>query len=188
MIEFLKALHNFVWPDTWVAVFPLLALTPTPLALATAVLFVWSLAPAFKGQVGAGFLGWLRLTWALTLLPAVTGIILAVSGGKVASAVPVDLATLPQWCQDAAAQAGLEQVTRYCQPVDPPRDLEHWMYTGFTVLSLLAVEALARDRWNGEFLGVNIGLKLLPVITLFLAGCVYMIGRVAVLPGNSAGA
>lgn len=182
MIEFIRALHNLIWPDAWVAAVPLLALAPTPLALAATVLFVWSLAPAFKGQVGAGFLGWLRLTWALTLLPAVTGIILAVSGGKVASSIPAPAAVQQELCGQVA------NLTRYCFPADPPRDLEHWMYTGFTVLSLLAVEALARDRWNGEFLGVNIGLKLLPVITLFLAGCVYMIGRVAVLPGNSVGA
>ncbi|MDO4263900.1 MAG: hypothetical protein Q4C67_06865 [Deinococcus sp.] len=181
MIDFLKALHNFVWPDSWVNAVPLLSLTPTPLALATAVLFVWSLAPAFKGQVGAGFLGWLRLTWVLTLFPAVTGVILAVGGGKVASSVVAPAAVQQELCGQVA------NLTRYCRPVDPPRDLEHWMYTGFTVLSLLAVEALARDRWNGEFLGVNLGLKLLPVLTLFLAGCVYMIGRVAIYPGNSVG-
>ncbi|WP_261664091.1 hypothetical protein [Deinococcus sp. Marseille-Q6407] len=182
MIDFLKTLHDFVWPNSWVAAFPLLSLAPTPLALASTVLFIWSLAPAFKGRVGAGFLGWLGLTCVLALLPVVTGLILAISGGKVPSAVAAPADVQQRLCGQVS------DLTRYCLPADPPRDLEHWMYTAFTLFSLLAVGALARGRWNGDFLGVNIGLKLLPIITLFLAGCVYMIGRVALVPGNAVGA
>lgn len=189
MIEFLKAVHGYSFPfsaDLMDAV-PLLALIPGPLALTSLVLFIWSLAPAFKGEVGAGFVAWLRLTWVLTFIPMVTGIALAVSGGKVASSVLAPTGTdFGTECLNYAARNGwaTETLTRYCLPVDPARDLEHWMYTSFTLLSLLAVEALARRRWDGNFLGVGLGLKLLPVITLFLYGCVYMIGRVAILPGN----
>ena len=172
MTEFLQALHGYTFPGSWALLFP------TPLALATLILFIWSLAPAFKGQVGAGFLGWLRLTWVLTLLPAVTGIIMAVGGGKVPSSVAAPAEVQQDLCGRVA------HLTRYCLPADPVRDMEHWMYSGFTLLSLLALEGLLRGRWGDN----RWGLKLLPVITLFLYGCVYMVGRVAVLPGNSAGA
>lgn len=189
MIELLRAIHGYNFPFSveLLDAVPLLALIPTPLALASLVLFIWSLAPAVKGEVGTGLRGWLRLTWLLTLLPMVTGIALAVGGGKVPSAVLApDPAALGASCQAYAARQGwaADTLTRYCLPVDPARDLEHWMYTSFTLLSLLAVEALVHRRWDGNFLGVGLGLKILPVITLFLYGCVYMIGRVAALPGN----
>lgn len=180
MQEFLRAVHSFTFGGDWAMLFP------TPLALAALVLFLWSFAPAYRGRVDAGFRFWLRLTWVLTLLPAVTGLILAVGGCKVASAVAVPPASLGAECLNYAAAQGwaAEHLSRYCLPVQPSRDAEHWMYAAFAVLSLLAVEALLSRRWNGQWLGLNLGYKLLPVITLFLYGCVYMVGRVAVLPGN----
>jgi hypothetical protein len=73
-MAFLTWLHN------WYLATPFGLLIPTPLALVTLVLFVWSLGPAISLKVGRPMLWWLRLTWALTLLPSVTGVILALGG------------------------------------------------------------------------------------------------------------
>ena len=173
--EILRAIHGYTFPAEWALLFP------TPLALATLLLFIWSFAPAFKGNVGAGFLAWLKLTWVLTFVPMITGMVLAIGGAQ----VPSSVAAGPVYQQEKCGQVA--DLTRYCLPVDPVRNSEHWMYTAFTLLTLLGIEALIRSRWNGEFLGLHLGYKLLPLLTLFLYGCVYMIGRVAVLPGNSVG-
>lgn len=159
-MELLKAIHGYQ-----IVGFPL-PLFPTPLAFATLVLFLWSLAPAIKGTVSFSFLVWLRLTWVTFLLPAAIGVILAVGGAKVPSAT------------DIGAGA-----TKYGYRVDPSRDLEHWMYVAFSLLSLYFIEVLVK----GRMIEHRTGLKYLPVATLFLYGVAYMIGRVAVFPGSTPG-
>jgi len=159
-MEFLRLIHNFHF-NTPFGIF-----LSTPLVVAALVLFLWSLGPAIKGRVGLGFLVWLRLTWVLTLLPAVTGIILALGGEKVAS----------------ATDAGGGQ-TRYGYPVDPSRDWEHWMYSAFVLLSLYIIEVLVKGRMVEH----RVGLRYLPLVTLFLYGCSFMISRVAVFPGSTPG-
>ncbi|MBZ9750346.1 hypothetical protein K7W42_05645 [Deinococcus sp. HMF7604] len=158
-MEFLRQLHGYQ-----IVGFPI-PLFPTPLALLTLVLFVWSLGPALKLQVGTPFLVWLRLTWAGLLLPGVTGILLALGGLKVPSATDVGGAT------------------KYGYAADPSRDWEHWMYTAFCLLTLYIIEVLVKGRMVEH----RIGLRLLPVATLFLYGCAYMVGRVAVFPGSTPG-
>lgn len=159
-MELLRAFHGYQFGSSLALLFP------TPYALATLILMVWSVAPAVKGVVGRSFLVWLRVVWALTLIPAATGVILALGGEKVPSAVDVG--------------GGL---TRYGLPYDPSRDLEHWMYSAFALLSLYVIEVLVR----GRMIEHRAGLKYLPVVTLFLYGVAYMIGRVAVLPGSTPG-
>ena len=155
------------WLHNWQLSTPFGLLIPTPLAVVTLVLFAWSIGPAIKLKVGRPMVWWLRLTWALTLLPAVTGTILALGGVKVASAVAV------------AGQA----TTRYGFPPDPKRNLEHWMYAGLAIASLYIIEVLIA----GKLVSPKIGLRVLPLVTFFLWGCCFMVYRVAVLPGASAG-
>ncbi|WP_216318663.1 hypothetical protein [Deinococcus aestuarii] len=159
-MDLLRLIHNVQFGSSLALLFP------TPLALGTLVLFLWSLGPALKGTVRTGFLVALRVVWVLTLLPAVTGVILAVGGAKVPSAVNVG--------------GGL---TKYGLPYDPSRDPEHWMYTAFVLLSLYVIEVLVR----GRLVEHRRGLRFLPVVTLFLYGCAYMVGRVAVFPGSTPG-
>jgi hypothetical protein len=159
-MEFLRLVHGYQINS------PVALLFPTPYALATLVLFVWSVAPAIKGRVGPGFMVWLRLTWVLTLLPGVTGLLLALGGAKVPSATDVG-----------------KGVTKYGFPADPSRDWEHWMYAGFCLLSLYVIELMIREKLTPQ----RLGLRLLPVATLFLYGCAYMVGRVAVFPGSTPG-
>ncbi|WP_019584949.1 hypothetical protein [Deinococcus apachensis] len=159
-MDLLRLIHGYQFGTALALLFP------TPYALATLVLFLWSLGPAIGRQVRTGFLVWLRLTWALTLIPVVTGIILAVGGAKVPSAVNVG--------------GGL---TRYGLPYDPSRDWEHWMYSALCLLSLYVIEVLVK----GRLIRHQTGLRYLPVATLFLYGCAYMVGRVAVFPGSTPG-
>ncbi len=177
-MDFLKQLHDLQIP-------PVLSLgiLSTPLAFATFVLFLWSLGPAVKKEVRSGFLVWLRLTWAALLLPAVTGVILAVGGLKVASAVAAKPAELGDTCLKYAEKVGWakDSLTRYCLPVDSHRDFDHLMYTAFCLLSLYLIEVLIK----GRMIEHRTGLKFLPLVTLFLFGAAYMVGHVAVLPGNS---
>jgi hypothetical protein len=160
-MAFIKWLHD------WQVATPFALVIPTPLAIACFVLFLWSFGPAIKLRVGRPMVLWLRLTWALTLLPAVTGIILAVGGGKTASAV---------------AAAG-QTTTRYGYPPDPSRNLEHWMYAAFILLSLYIIEVLVQ----GKLVKHNPGLRYLPLVTFFMWGCAFMVYRVAVLPGSTPG-
>ncbi|WP_309572916.1 hypothetical protein [Deinococcus sp.] len=159
-MEWLRLVHDFQ-----IVGFPI-PLFPTPVALATLILFLWSIAPAVKGVVRVGFLVWLRITWAAFLIPAVIGVILALGGLKVPSAT------------DAGSG-----VSKYGYPVDPSRDAEHWMYAAFTLLTLYVIEVLVK----GRMIEHRVGLKYLPLATLFLYGCAYMIGRVAVFPGSTPG-
>lgn len=159
-MEFLRLVHGYQFGSALALFFP------TPFALATLILFVWSLGPAVKGTVRTAFLVGLRVVWALTLIPAVTGVILAVGGAKVPSATNVG--------------GGL---TKYGLPYDPSRDWEHWMYTAFALLSLYVIEVLVK----GRLIEPRQGLRFLPVATLFLYGVAYMVGRVAVFPGSTPG-
>ncbi len=155
------------WLHNWQVASPFALVIPTPLAIACFVLFLWSFGPAIKLRVGRPMVLWLRLTWALTLLPAVTGIILAVGGSKVASAV---------------AQTG-QATTKYGYPPDPNRNYEHWMYAGLVLLSLYIIEVLI----HGKLIKPQIGLRYLPLVTFFMWGCAFMVYRVAVLPGSASG-
>ena len=159
-MDVLRALHNWQFNSGLAALFP------TPLALVTLALFVWSLAFLARPIVTRGFVWLLRVSWAFFLLPAVTGVILALTGQKVASAVAAPGRT----------------VTKYGFAPDPSRNWEHWMYAGLALLSLFAAEALIAGR-----LGDRRALRLMPVTTLFLYGVAYMIGRVAVFPGATPG-
>lgn len=158
-MELLKLIHNFSLPNP----FPFVSPFNTPLALFTFVLFVWSLVPAIKLHVSHGFLWCLRANWVLFGIMAITGMLLSLSGLKVASATDVG-----------------GGVTRYGFRVDPIRDSEHIMYTAFCVLSLYAIEVLIK----GQVLERKTALRILPAVTLFLYGAAYMVGRVAVFPGN----
>lgn len=159
-MELLQAVHGYQFFGAWAK------LTPTPYALVTLVLFVWSIFPAIRGAVHSSFTAGLRVTWFFTLLPAVTGILLALNGLKVPSAT--------------AAAGGL---TKYGFEPDPSRNWEHWMYSLFALMSLYVLEILVR----GKLIDHRVGLRFLPVVTLFLYGVAYMIGRVAVLPGSTPG-
>ncbi|BBN95499.1 hypothetical protein DEIGR_101040 [Deinococcus grandis] len=159
-MEFIRRLHDLRF-DT-----PLGILLSTPLVAACLVLFVWSLAPAIKGAVSPSFKVWLRVTWAAFLLPAVTGVLLALNGEKVASATDVG-----------------KGLSRYGYPVDPSRNGEHWMYVAFVLGSLYLIEVLMGERLVAR----RVGLRFLPLVTLFMYGCAFMIGRVAVLPGSTPG-
>lgn len=159
-MDLLRLIHGYQFGSSLALLFP------TPYALATLVLFLWSFGPALKREVRTGFMVWLRLTWVLTLIPVATGVILAVGGARVPSAVNVG--------------GGL---TRYGLPYDPSRDWEHWMYSAFALLSLYVIEVLVK----GRLIRHQTGLRYLPVATLFLYGCAYMVGRVAVLPGSTPG-
>ena len=157
----LQALHDLQF-NTGLA-----RLFPTPYALATLVLFVWSFVFLFQPRPSRAFTLLLRVTWVTFLLPAVTGVILALGGLKVPSAV---------------AAPGRD-VTKYGFLPDPSRNWEHWMYALFGLISLVAIEALLAGRAVPH----RTGLRFLPVVTLFLYGVAYMVGRVAVLPGSTPG-
>jgi len=159
-MEWLRLIHGYHFNG------PLGIFLSTPYAVATLVLFVWSLGPAIKGVVRTGFLVWLRLTWALTLIPAVTGVILAVGGEKVPSATDVG--------------GGL---SRYGLPADPSRDSEHWMYAALGLLSLYVIEVLA----GGRMIEHRQGLRFLPLATFFLYCVAIRVSQVAVFPGGTPG-
>lgn len=161
-MDLLRTIHDVVLPN----LLPVKSPFPTPLAFFSLILFIWSLGPAIKGEVRFGFLVWLRLTWAAFLIPAVTGIFLALGGAKVPSAIDV-----------GGGQS------KYGLPADPSQDKMHWMYVLFTLLSLYVIEVLIK----GHLIDRRTGLRLLPVVTLFMYGCVYMIGHVATFPGSHPG-
>lgn len=171
-MDLLRAIHDLQIPN----VLPV-PLIPTPLALFSLVLFLWSLSPALKGEVRPGFLVWLRLTWAAFLIPAATGIMLALGGSKVPSAVraPAD------FIRENCPQPG--DLSRICLPVDPSQDHMHWMYVFFTILSLYVIEVLIK----GNLVERRVALRALPVVTLFMYGAVYMIGHTATFPGSTPG-
>ncbi len=159
-MEFLRQIHDFQFNSSWAFLFP------TPYALITLILFLLSIWPAIIGRVGPAFLVALRLAWLMTFIPAITGIILAVAGGKVPSATN--------------AGGGL---SKYGYPIDPSRNLEHWMYAGLAIFSLYFIEVVVK----GKVIETKVGTRFLPIITLFLYGCAYMISRVAVFPGSTPG-
>ncbi|GGK16468.1 hypothetical protein GCM10008955_07350 [Deinococcus malanensis] len=159
-MELLRLIHGYQFDSSLATLFP------TPYALATLILFVWSLGPALKGTVGFSFLVWLRITWALTLIPGVTGVMLALGGAKVPSATDVG--------------GGL---TKYRLPYDPSRDYEHWMYAALALLTLYVIEVLIK----GHLVEQRRGMKFLPLATLFLYACAYRVGQVAVVPGSTPG-
>lgn len=171
-MDLLRALHNIQIPN----VLPV-PLTPTPLALFCLVLFLWSFGPALKQDVRAGFVVWLRLTWAIFLLPAVTGALLALGGAQVPSATRAPAEYIRDVCQASG------DLSRHCLPVDPSQNGMHWMYVLFTVLSLIVIEVLIR----GRVIERGLGLKALPVVTLFMYGAAYMIGHSATFPGSTPG-
>ncbi|WP_161883243.1 hypothetical protein [Deinococcus alpinitundrae] len=157
-MDLLRALHDFSFNTSLAKLFPNL------FTLACLLLLIWSIPVALRGVVDRGFILLTRLTWAIFFLYGLSGMLLAASGLKVASAV---------------AEAGKE-VTKYGFSPDPKRNLEHWMYTIFALASLYFIEVLIA----GKLIDRRKGLYFLPVVTLFLWGCAYMIGRVAIFPGE----
>lgn len=157
-MDWLRAFHAF---DFIRVPSPLIILVPNPFALWCLLLMFWSFGIAYRGHFSAAFRGAVRLTWAAFLLYGVSGVMLALSGQKVASAV---------------AAAG-KQVTKYGFAPQAKRNPEHWMYTAFVLLSLFAIEALM-----GKLLPERRATRVLPVVTLFMWGAALMIVRVAVLP------
>lgn len=172
-MDLLRTIHDVVLPN----LLPVKSPFPTPLAFFSLILFIWSLGPAIKGEVRFGFLVWLRLTWAAFLIPAVTGIFLALGGAKVPSSINASAEYIRENCPTTG------DLTKYCQPTDPSQDKMHWMYVLFTLLSLYVIEVLIK----GHLIDRRTGLRLLPVVTLFMYGCVYMIGHVATFPGSHPG-
>lgn len=161
-MEFVRLIHGYLFDGEWSK---WVLLFPTPLALVTLVLFVWSIGPAINHIVRPSFVLWLRLTWFMFAYPAVLGLVLAIEGRMVPSAVAVTT----------------DGLSKYGLPADPKRHLEHLMYAGFALLSLYVIELLIKEKLFEK----EIAYKILPVVTLFLYGVVYMIGRVAIFPGNS---
>lgn len=158
-MELLKQLHTISLANP----FPFVSPFNTPLALVTFILFVWSIGPTFHLKISTGLLYCLRLNWFVFLWMGLTGFLLSIQGYKVASATDIG-----------------GGVTRYGFRVDPVRDLEHMMYAAFCLISLYAIEVLLQ----GKVVEHKKGLRLLPAVTLFLYGAAYMVGRVAVFPGN----
>lgn len=164
-MEFLRLIHDFQ-----IVGFPL-PLFPTPFALLTLVLFVWSLGVAWTGRVTPGFLAWLRLTWLGLIVPALTGTLLALGGAKVPSAVDIGGGK-----------------TKYGLPFDPTQEGMHLLYSGFALLTLVLLELLLSGKLaTPGALSQSRLLRLLPVATLFLYGCAYMAGFVATFPGSTPG-
>ncbi len=158
-MDLLRAFHDFTFGTALAKLFP------NPFTLVCFVLMLWSVAPALRGAVDRGFVWLTRLSWLVFALYGLSGVALALSGLKVASAV---------------AEAG-KTVTKYGFLPDAKRNPEHWMYSVFALGSLFFIEVLIA----GKLIDRRRGLYFLPVVTLFLWGCAYMIGRVAVFPGES---
>ncbi|AXG98909.1 hypothetical protein DVJ83_06740 [Deinococcus wulumuqiensis] len=159
-MDVLRALHGYSFN------FDAAFLAPNPFALTSLLLFVWSFWMLRRDEVTPGFLAGVRLTWLTFLLPALTGIVLTLAGGKVPSAVDVGGGK-----------------TKFGTPYDPTQEGMHWLYGVFALLSLLLIESLIR----GQFIERRKGLKLLPVVILFMYGCAYMVGHVAFYPGSTPG-
>lgn len=159
-MDLLRALHGYSFN------FDAAFLAPNPFALASLILFVWSFWMLRRSAVTSSFVAGVRLTWLTFLLPALTGIVLTLGGGKVPSAVDVGGGK-----------------TKFGTPYDPTQEGMHWLYGGFGLLSLIVIELLIR----GEFIERRLGLKMLPVVTLFMYGCAYMVGHVAFYPGSTPG-
>lgn len=73
--------------------------------------------------------------------------------------------------------------TQACQPLDPSRNWEHWMYTSFMVLSLVLVEVLL----SGRFMERKVGARYLGLAAFFAFGAAVMVVRVVFLPGSTPG-
>lgn len=156
-MEVLRMLHGYQFNSEWALFFP------TPFSLVTLVLFVWSLGPLLHKTIRPWYVVWLRLTWGFFLLPAVLGTALLIDGRQVPSATDLG-----------------EGFSKYGLPVDENRTLEHLMYSLFALVSLYLLELMIK----GQLLKPQLVYKIMPVVTLFLYGVAYMIGRTAVLPGN----
>lgn len=159
-MQVLSEIHGFLFGNP---------LAPHPLGLASLLLTVAAVVHIFWPRLRALVLGLLRLNWLAYAVPVISGTILFASGRRTPSATEYE--------------GGL---TRYGCPPDPARAWEHLMYAGFVLLSLLAMEALLR-RGYLEPLGITEGRArlLVPVVALFMYGCAYMVGRVAILPGSA---
>lgn len=158
-MDLLRALHRFDFmnvPSPWVI------LLPDPFTVCCFLLMLWSFGVAFRGQFSHAFRVAVRGLWVLFGVYGVSGVLLSLSGLKVASAV---------------ALAG-KNVTRYGFPPQAKRDPEHWMYAAFVLLSLFVIEALMAQKLLDE----KKSARVLPVVTLFMWGAAVMIVHVAVVP------
>lgn len=160
VVDVLSAIHGYLFA---------VPLIPHPLALLSLLLTVLAAVYAFRPALHRATVLLTRLTWVAFLIPVFSGVILLASGRQVPSNTPLE-----------------DGFTRYGCPPDPNRAWEHLMYSGFVLLSLLAIEALLR-RGYLDALGIS-GWRaraLVPVVALFMYGCAYMAGRVAILPGTA---
>lgn len=156
-MELLKDIHRLALP---------IPVVGHHLVFLTALLTVWSLVLAVRATVPVGFVYLLRLSWVAFGINTLTGLILGVAGQRVPSAVP-------------ATPGG--RLTTLNLPVDSSRHWEHLMYAAFALLTLYAIEVLIA----GRVVPRQVGLRFLPVATLFLIGVAYMAVRVAYLPGST---
>ena len=158
-MDLLRAFHDFTFGTALAKLFP------NPFTLVCLVLMVWSVAPALRGAVDRGFVWLTRLSWLVFALYGLSGVVLALSG--------------PQG-GERGGRSGQDrhQVRLPARPQAQPGTLDvQRLRAGQLVFhrSLIAGKLIDRRR----------GLYFLPVVTLFLWGCAYMIGRVAVFPGES---
>lgn len=158
-MEVLREIHRFALP---------IPIVGHHLVLLSAILFVWSLVFFVRGVASSGFITLLRVTWAAFAVNTLAGIGLALLGLRVPSSVP---------------SAPGSNVTALGFPVDPVRHWEHLMYAFFFFASLYVMEVLIA----GKAVKPPLGLRFLPLVTIFLLGVAYMSVRVAYLPGATPG-
>ncbi len=120
----------------------------------------------------AAFLVYNRLLSVLVGIITLSGVALALMGLKTPIATP-------------GIKPGDSVVcgTQACQPLDPSRNWEHWMYTAFIVLSLVFVEFLL----SGRFVERKVGARFLGIAAFFAFGAAVMVVRVTFLPGSTPG-
>lgn len=159
-MDFLRAVHAFALPVPGIG---------HHLVFLATLLFVVSLFMALRPGVPALFVWLLRLNWLAYGINALAGLVLVLSGQKVPSAT-------------VARVVNGHPVSPYGFPVDSVRQLEHFMYAGFALITLYVMELLIAGRIVKES---PLRRLLFVTATFFLVGVAYMAVRTAYLPGDS---
>ena len=134
---------------------------------------VWSLYFVVRPASSVrAFLTYNRLLSVLVGIITLSGVALSLMGLKTPIATP-------------GVKPGDSMVcgTLACQPLDPSRNWEHWMYTAFIVLSLVFVEVLL----SGRLVERKVGARFLGIAAFFAFGAAIMVMRVVFLPGSTPG-
>lgn len=97
---------------------------------------------------------------------SISGILLSLLGKKVPVATVGSKPNLSASCDPTG---------QICQPLDPNRNWEHWMYASFIILSLALLEWLV----SGKHISKQIGARLTAVVAFFAFGAAFMVARVA---------